>query len=103
MSLAFESAAADSQNCFENNGQNSGFEAEEHRTNDANLAKGRINPAQKSQCYQTGKHEQRSGENTAAHTMHQPANVDSELMRFRARKQHAVVERVKKSCLAYPV
>ena len=40
--------------------------------------------------------------NTAKHTMKQPAKIDGELLRLRARKQHAEIQRMKKAAFTDP-
>ena len=49
-----------------------------------------------------GSTNRRAGDQAALGPVQQPADVDGELLRLRARQQHAVVERVKESRLADP-
>ena len=63
---------------------------------------GDIDDAESKNSQSPGHHEQHPGDNTATHTMKQPAKIDGELLRLRARKQHAEIQRMKKAAFTDP-
>ena len=52
------------------------------------------------QC--AGKYKQCAGDDAATRAVHEPSDVDRELLGFRAGQNHAVVERIEKSAIVDP-
>ncbi len=59
----------------------------------ANIAKSDVEPRQDNQG---------AGNNAAPGPVHQPADISGQLLRLRARQQHAVIERMQKTSLGNP-
>jgi hypothetical protein len=66
------------------------------------MAIAQINPAQTDQQQQRRQHEQSAGDDAAPASMHQPADVGGQLLRFRPRQQHAIIQRIQETPFGYP-
>jgi hypothetical protein len=101
--IVFERTLADAHDRFNDNRQHGRFQSEEQGDHDRHLAVNRIDIAERHDRNDAGHHEEAAGNDPANRPMHEPADIDSELLCLRARQQHAIVERVKKSALRNPV
>ena len=63
----------------------------------SDVAKRNVEPRQADQHEQRRQHKQDTSRNAATCFVHQPTNVGSQLLRFRSRQDHAVIERVQKA------
>ena len=63
---------------------------------------GQIQPRQQHQNGQRWQHEQQPGHHAAPGAVHQPAQIGGQLLGFRARQQHAIVQRMQKTPLRNP-
>ncbi len=63
----------------------------------------RVEDAERQDGEEARQYEQRAREQSAPDAVHEPADVDRQLLGFRARQQHAVAERVQESRLGDPV
>jgi hypothetical protein len=79
---------------LENDGEDGRFKAEEQGDDGAELAPTRIDVAQRQDRDRAGQDEKCARGNAPAGTVHQPADVNGELLRLRARQQRTVGERV---------
>src|SRR5262249_2571630 len=98
MHAALQRPATDSRHGFNDDG----FESSQHAGNRSDFAPSCINIRKREQDEDRRDNEERSGDDAAAHTMEQPTDVDRQLLRFRPRQQHAVVERVQKTLFTHP-
>lgn len=87
---------------LKHDGQHRRLEAEEQRRHQRNVAQTGIDPAQSHDRDDAGQHEQHAGDQSAERPVHQPADVNGELLGFRSRQQHAVVQRVQETGLTDP-
>jgi hypothetical protein len=97
-----QGAAADAQNRVDDDGEDRRSDAPEKTFDERDLVIKHVEDAERHHHRRTGKHEQDSGDQSADCPMQQPAEIDGELLRLRARQQHAVVERVQKARLVDP-
>ena len=93
---------ADAHHRLEHDGEHGGLQAEEQRLDDPHRAEGGVDQAERHDGEEARQHEQGAGDQAALGPVQQPADVDGELLRLRARQQHAVVERVQEPRLADP-
>ena len=63
----------------------------------------RVEQAQAQHHQRARQHEQDAGHEPAAHAVQRPADVGGELLRLRARQQHAEIERVQEARLVDPL
>ncbi len=89
-------ATANPHQCFEHDGEHRGFQAEKQGCDQRHAAVERINGAQRQDDEKARQHEQRAGNDAAAHAMHEPADIGGKLLRLRPRQQHAEIERMQK-------
>lgn len=89
-----ERPAADTKNRFEHDRQNRGLQSKEQRLNGADISEDGVDPAQHHDGNGAGEHEQGSGDQTALGLVHEPADIDCKLLRFRPRQQGAIVQRM---------
>jgi hypothetical protein len=78
------------------------FQPEEQRRHRAELPQRGV---QRAECPDTdgaGQHEQRAGGQAPRYAVHQPADIDGELLRFRPRQQGAVGQGVQEALFADP-
>ena len=61
-----------------------------------------VHPAEPNQQHQRRQYKQCTRHYTAPSTVHQPAQVGGQLLRLRARQQHAKVQRMQKAFFRYP-
>ncbi len=94
--LAFERAAADAVHRLKHNRKHRRFQAEEERGHGRHTTESGIDVAQGHDGDDAGHDKEPARDNGPRPAMHQPANIDGELVRFRARQQHAVAQRVQK-------
>ena len=97
-----QGAAADPQQRLDDNGQHRRLDAEEYRCNQRQIAVNGIEDAQAQHHQRARQNEQDAGDQPAGRSVQEPAEVSGELLRFRARQQHAVVESMQKPLLADP-
>ena len=97
-----ERAFADANQRLDHDGENRGFQAEEQRDDDGDVAPGCIDIAQRHDGDDAGNDKKPAGNDAAEGAVHQPADIGRELLRLRTRQQHAVVERVQEALLRYP-
>ena len=97
-----ERPAADADDGLNDYGEDRSLEPEKQTLDNPDIAPDGINPAQPHDGDDARYHEQHTGNDAACRAMHQPADIDSELLGLRPRQQHAVVEGVQKSLLAKP-
>ena len=79
-----------------------GFEPIEDTRHHRQRAEGNVDPRQPNQDEQRGQHKQSARHDAAPGAVHQPADVDRELLRLGAGQQHAIVQRVQKALFADP-
>ena len=80
-----------------------GLQPEEYRLDEADIAIGRVDVAQPHDGDDAGQDEQAAGHDAAGSPVQQPADIGRQLLRLRARQQHAVVQRMQKPALGDPV
>jgi hypothetical protein len=100
--VVLERAPADPQHGLDHDHQHGGLQPEEQALHDRHLAEQDVDPAQGHDGEQAGQHEQRSGEQAALGLVHQPADIDGELLRFGTGQQVAVVEGLQEALFADP-
>ena len=96
-------ALADADDGLDHDREHRGLQAEEHRLDEADIAIGRVDVAQAHDGDDAGQDEQAAGHDAAGGPVQQPADIGRELLRFRPRQQHAVVQRMQKPALRDPV
>ena len=85
---------ADLHHRLEHDRKHGRLEAEEQGLDDAEGAEAGIEPAQDHQADIAGQHEQAACHDAAPHAVHQPADVDGQLLSLRPGQQVAVAQRV---------
>ena len=98
----FERAAADTQHGFDDDGEHRRLEAEEQAGDEAHIAPDDVDPAERHQGDDARHDEQHAGDNAAARLVHQPADIDGELLRLGPRQKMAVVQRMQKARFGNP-
>jgi hypothetical protein len=93
---------ADTDHGFDDDRQHRRLETEKQPLHQTGVLVQRIHDRQCQHGDETGQHEQYAGDQPAAYSMQQPADIGRKLHRFRSGEQHAVVERVQESSLAHP-
>ena len=101
--VVLERAPADPQHRLDHDHQHGGLQAEEQALDDGDLAEQHVDPAQRHDGEQARQHEQRAGDQAALGLVHQPADIDRELLRLGAGQQRAVVQRLQETLLADPL
>ena len=97
-----QSAAADTQHGLDNHGEHGSFEAEEQAGDDADIAPDDVNPTERHKRNDARHDEQNASDQTAARLVHEPANIDGELLRFRSRQEVAIIQRVEEASFGNP-
>src|SRR5262245_39156656 len=100
--VVLERALADSNQCLDHDGEDSRLEAEEQRDDDRDVAPAGIDVAQRHDGDDAGNDEEPAGDDAAERAMYQPADIGRELLRLRARQQHAIVERMQEPLVRDP-
>ena len=100
--VVLERALADADHRLQHDREHGGLEPEEQRDDHRHVAPGGIDVAQRHDGDDAGHDEQAAGHDAAERAVHQPADIGRELLRLRARQQHAVVERVQEPALRNP-
>ena len=95
-------APADPQDPPDHHHQDRGLDAEERRPDQRQIGVAGVQRRQPQHDQRTRQHEQHARDHAAADAVHQPADIDRELLRLRPRQQHAVVERVQEPALVDP-
>jgi hypothetical protein len=98
-----ERAAANADQRFHHDHQDSGLDAEERSVHHRDAPPEDVEQAESEHHQCARKHEQDPGGEAAAHPVQQPARVGRELLRLGARQQHAEVERVQIARLVDPL
>ena len=98
----FQSARADAVRCEHHHCRHRRFNAIEQTRHHRQVAVCHVNPRQPNQNKERGQHKQAARHDAAPGAMHQPADVDRELLCFRARQHPAVIERVQKTLIGNP-
>ena len=93
---------ADAQHGLDHYHQHGGLQPEEQALDQRHLAQQHVDPAERHDGEQARQDEQCAGDQAAPGPVHQPADVDSELLRLGAGQQRAVVERLQEALLADP-
>ena len=78
------------------------LDAVEEARDERHVAVRHVEPRQRDQHDERRQHEQRARDDAAPGAMHEPADVGRELLRFRTRQHHAIVERVQESRFRNP-
>src|SRR5262245_47247029 len=78
------------------------LEAEEQRDDDRDIAPAGVHVAQRHDGNDARTDEKPAGDDAAERAMHQPADIGRELLRLRARQQHAIIERMQEPLFRYP-
>ena len=97
-----ERALADADERLDHDHQHGGLDAEQRAVDQRDAAAERVEQAQAQHHEGARQHEQDAGGEPAAHAMQQPADIGRELLRLRARQQHAEIERVQETRLVEP-
>ena len=98
----FKRAAADPLHRLQHDRQHRRLQPEKQRRDRRHAAEGGVDVAERHDRDDAGQHEQAAGDDRARPAMHQPADIDRQLMRFGAGQQHAVAQRMQKPALADP-
>ena len=96
-------AFADADHRLHDDGKHGGLQAEKQRLDEADIAVGRIDIAQPHDGDDAGQDKKPAGHDAAGGPVQQPADIGRELLRLRARQQHAVVQRMQEPALGNPV
>ena len=99
---ALERAPADPDHRLDDDRQHGGLQAEEGRGDEADLPPQRVDDAERHQGDDAGQDEQAAGHEAAARAVHQPADIDGELLGLGSGQQHAVVQRMQEPALGDP-
>lgn len=94
--------APDSPQRLDDDLQHGGLEPEQHACGDGQLAPQHIGDAQCENAEEAGKDEQDPGDQPTAYPVQDPADVDRQLLCFRAGQKHGEVQRVKKALFRDP-
>ncbi len=79
-----------------------GLDAVEEAGHDRHIAEGHVDPRQRNQDEQRRQHEQSAGDDATPRTVHEPADVGSQLLGLRPWQHHAVVQRMEETVLRDP-
>lgn len=101
--MRFFSALADAHHGLDDDGEHGGFQAEEQRLDEADIAVGGVDVAEAHDGDDAGQDEQSARHQPAGSAMHQPADIGCELLRLRARQEHAVVQRMEEAAFRDPL
>ena len=99
---ALERTAADAVHGLQHDREHRGLEAEEQRRDRRHAAEGGIDVAQGHDRDDAGHHKEPTGHDRPRPAMHQPADIDRQLMGLGSGQQHAVAQRVQEPRLADP-
>jgi hypothetical protein len=97
-----QGALSNAQQSLDHDCQHGGLEAEEKRRYQRQLTEANVEIAQESEHQCAGQHEQKARNDAAPGPMHQPANIDRELLCLGSGQQHAVVQRMQETWFADP-
>ena len=97
-----ESARADAPGREHDDRGDGRLDAVEQPGDGRHVAIGHVHPGQADQDEERRQHEEPAGDDAAPGAMHEPADVGGQLLRLRARQQHAVVQRVQEPVLRNP-
>jgi hypothetical protein len=98
-----KSARSDSNDRLENDGDNGGLEAEEQSGDRCGVPDKHVEPGQRHDGERARQNEQCAPRSARLGAMQEPADIDCELLCFRAWKQHAEVERMEETLLPDPL
>ncbi len=87
---------------FKNHGENRSLEAEQQPGHDVDMPEGDIQRRQCKHDDSAGQHEQKPGQKAAAPALNRPTGIGRKLHGFRARQQHAEIERMDQPFLIHP-
>ena len=99
---ALQGAPADAQHRLGDDGQHRRLEPEEQAGDHADIARQRVDPAQRHDRDEAGQDEQAARDQPAAGAVHQPADIGGELLRLRPRQQRAEVQGVQEAVFGDP-
>ena len=95
--------APDSNQRFDHDHQHGGLDSEQRAIHDRDAATEHVEQAEGEHDQRARQYEQDAGGKPAAGAVQQPPGIGRELLRFRARQQHAEVERVQVARLVDPL
>src|ERR1700730_4780558 len=98
-----ERFAPDANNRDGDNGHNGRLQSVEDRGDRRDIAERGVNITQRPKNKDRRNDKKRSGNDAAPGSVQEPANINRELLRFGAGKQHAKIERMKETRLADPL
>ena len=98
-----QGALADAQHRLDHDHQHGGLQPEEQALHQRHLAQQHVDPGKRHDGEQPRQDEQCAGHQAAPGLVHQPADVDGELLRLGAGQQGAVVQRLQETLLADPL
>ena len=98
-----QGALADAHQRLDHDREHRGLQAEEQRFDIPDIAVGRVDIAQAHDGDDAGHDEQAARHDAAGSPVHEPADIGCELLRLRARQQHAVVQRMQEPALGDPL
>ena len=96
-------ALSDADHGLDYDREHRGLQAEEQRFDEADIAVGRVDVAERHDGDDAGQDEQPAGHDAAGGPVHQPADIGRKLLCLGARQQHAVVQRVQETAFGNPV
>ena len=96
-------AAADPDHSLDHDREHGGLQPEEQRLDESDMAESRVDIAQAHDGDDARQDEEAAGHDAAGGPVQQPADIGGELLRLRARQQHAVVQRMQKTAFRNPV
>ena len=88
--------------CLQDDGCDGWLDAVEQTGHPCDMAISHVNPRQADQHEQRWQHKQYTRRNATPCFVHQPTNVGGQLLSFRARQDHAVIERMQKAFFRQP-
>src|SRR6266853_1804154 len=97
-----ECLASDPNDGCGDNRKDGRFESVKNGRDPRDISKRDINVTERPKNKDRRNNKESAGNNTAARLVQKPADVNGELLRFRARKQHAKVQRVQKPGIVDP-
>ena len=97
-----QGAAADAQHGLDDDGEHGRLETEKQAGDKAHIAPDDVDPAERHEGDDARHDEQNAGGQAAARLVHEPADIDGELLRLRPRQKMAVVQRVQKARFGNP-
>ena len=97
-----ECPRADAMHGLHHDRRDGGLDAVEQSRHQGRVAVGDVEPRQQDQEAQPRQQKQGARHNASPGTVHEPAHVGGQLLPFRTRQQHAVVERVQETAFTDP-